>query len=448
MLGGRTFAALRRPARPTWLTSSRRPVVGSILAGVFGQAVLVVTGVIVARALGPADRGYLAFLFLLESVVRQVGALGLPASTTYFVARNRAHAYDVVRAMRAPALVQASALTVIQAILLWVLIADEPERVWVAGLITVALLPAALGTDYGLAQLQGQGRFRAFNVFRMLPVGAYGVLVVFFFAIDKAGIISITVAAVLSVVAFAAVILRVALRELRPAPSTEQPPSRRQIFRFGLKGYIGTLSPNETFRLDQAAVGLFLAPVDLGLYVVALSITNLPRFIAQSIGAIAFPRAAHDVDGRRTMWRFTGFTAVVSAAIVVPLGLAAGSLVPFFFGAEFADSVTVARILLVGAFFYAVRRVLMDGARGIGAPGIGSIAELASWVSLVLLLAILMPPFDLLGVAAAIALSSALSLAVLVVALLCARVTGSTISSEPFVVSSTTVDAGLLGRDS
>ena len=50
--------------------------------------------------------------------------------------------------------------------------------------------------------------------------------------------------------------------------------------------------------------------------------------------------------------------------------------------------------------------------------GLGSIAELGSWISLVSLLAVPMPPFGLDGVATAIARSSALSLAILVVALL------------------------------
>ena len=407
-----------------------------------------VTGILVARALGPVDRGYLAFLLLVEAVVRQVGALGWPAATTYFIARRREHAYDVVGAMRAPVLAQALILTMIQGILLWVLIADEPQRVWVAGLITLALLPGMLGTDYGLALLQGEGRFGAFNIFRVLPVSAYGVLVVVFVAFDDAGLISITLAAVVSVVAFTAVILRAALNGLTAGPPQEPPPTRRQIFRFGLRGYVGGLSPNETFRLDQAAVGLFLAPLDLGLYAVAISITNLPRFLAQSVGAIAFPRAAHDIDGRRTMWRFTGFTAVLSAGVVVPLGLAAGWLIPAFFGVDFADSVPVTRVLLVGAFFYAVRRVLTDGARGIGAPGLGSIAELASWVSLVILLAALMPDYELLGVATAIAISSALSFVLLVVMLLRTRTVERAESFETQAdSSSTTVDVGLFRAD-
>ena len=103
---------------------------------------------------------------------------------------------------------------------------------------------------------------------------------------------------------------------------------------------------------------------------------------------------------------------------MVPLELTAGWLVPFFFGSDFEGAVDVTRILLIGAFFFSIRRVLADGAKGIGFPGLGSIAELGSWISLVPLLAILMPRFGLEGAAAAMRSPSALSLAILVYALL------------------------------
>ena len=161
---------------------------------------------------------------------------------------------------------------------------------------------------------------------------------------------------------------------------------------------------------------------DLGLYVVALSFMNFPRLMAASVGAIAFPRTAQDqrlgppddVALHSLHHRFDGDP-------VVPLELTAGWLVPLFFGSDFEGAVGVMRILLIGAFFYSIRRVLADGAKGIGFPGLGSIAELGSWISLVPLLAILMPRFGLEGVGAASTISSAFSLVILVWALLRTR---------------------------
>ena len=45
-------------------------------------------------------------------------------------------------------------------------------------------------------------------------------------------------------------------------------------------------------------IGLFLAPAALGLYVVAQAFTNLPRFISESVGAVAYPNIAASADRR------------------------------------------------------------------------------------------------------------------------------------------------------
>lgn len=409
---------LLRPS--TWLTPSRRPLVGSIASGVYGQGVLVITGVIVARSLGPTDRGYLAFILLLEAIVRQAGSLGLPGATAYFVARNRPQADGVVRKVRTPALIQAVLLTLVQAALIWIFVAGDPERVWQAGLLTLPLVPALLGQDFALGILQGQGRFLAYNVLRALPVTGYGIIIVLLFAIGKTSLFPITMATVVPLTICTVVMLYLVFKGLPHTTRSMGLPSRRQIFGFGARGYLSALSPVETFRLDQSAVGVFLSPKALGLYVVALSFTNLPRFLAQSVGAIAFPRAAHDFEasGRRTMWRFALLVTAMTAALIVPLELTAGWLIPVFFGSDFRGAVVVTQVLLIGAFFYSVRRVLTDGARGVGLPGLGSIAELGSWLSLVPLLAILMPRFGLIGVAAASTGSAVISLAILLVALL------------------------------
>jgi Na+-driven multidrug efflux pump len=50
-------------------------------------------------------------------------------------------------------------------------------------------------------------------------------------------------------------------------------------------------------------------------------------------------------------------------------------VIPFLFGDVFSGSVPLARILLIGSVFLGLRRVLTDGTRGAGRPGLGTIGE-------------------------------------------------------------------------
>jgi O-antigen/teichoic acid export membrane protein len=211
-------------------------------------------------------------------------------------------------------------------------------------------------------------------------------------------------------------ILAVALAGLSEAGPTGEAPTLRELATFGLKGLLGATSPVEAFQLDQIVIGLFLSAHALGLYVVALAFTSLPRLVAQSIGMVAYPDVAQRADreeAHRVMWHYVWLTALATAVIVVVLVAAAGELVPLLFGREFASSVPVARILLAAGFFLCVRRVLVDAARGAGHPGVGTLAEVGSWVVFVPALGVLTPLFGIDGVAAGMAAAAVASLAIL-----------------------------------
>jgi O-antigen/teichoic acid export membrane protein len=201
-----------------------------------------------------------------------------------------------------------------------------------------------------------------------------------------------------------------------PRGESSEAPSRGAMLRFGSKSVLGWASPVENFRLDQLVVGLFLSPVALGLYVAGLALTNLPRFIAQSVGIVAYPAVAAKatpIEARRTVWTFFWGTVAVSAVIVAAIWVLADWLVPLLFGAAFADAVGLTRILLISALLLSARRALTDGTRGAGYAGLGTIAELVSWVTLIPAVALLAASSGAEGVALALGLASAVSLATL-----------------------------------
>ena len=144
------------------------------LSGFAGQAVLVVSGVIAARMLGPEDRGYLALLVLVPLIVAQVGGLGDPAGGDLLhrprprrprrASGRRSGRWCCSRQGCSPASTASCSGRCCR---------DDPQYVIDAALYTVLLVPAALAQEYGLALLQGRGRFTAFNVLRLTPVVIY-----------------------------------------------------------------------------------------------------------------------------------------------------------------------------------------------------------------------------------------------------------------------------------
>jgi O-antigen/teichoic acid export membrane protein len=273
---------------------------------------------------------------------------------------------------------------------------------------------------YGKAILQGQGRYTAFNVLRNAVVAFYLLAIVALLVLGRTQLEGFAIAWTAASVLAGAVTLGVALAGRLGAADAHADPMRSSpIIRFGLRGYVASLSPVTTFRLDQAVIGLFLAPKALGLYVAALAFTNFPEIISRGVGMITLPHVARtEVDRRRAESRsLVIFSTAATGLVVIVLELTAGKLVPLFFGADFSAAVTITRILLIGSFLWGIRRVLSDAATGAGRPGLASAAEIASWVTILPALAVLLPLFGATGVATAMTVSSGASLLALVVLL-------------------------------
>jgi O-antigen/teichoic acid export membrane protein len=295
----------------------------------------------------------------------------------------------------------------------------EDGSVWTAALLTLPAAPALLCQQVGLGILQGQQRFLAFNIYRLVPLATYAAVLVVVALGGLGTLVACAVAWSGAWLLAGIVTIRTALRELA-ATSGDHTIDQKSFFRFGRRGLLGSVFPVESFQLDQLIVGLLLSPAALGLYVVAVALTNLPRFVAQSMGILAYPRVAAQLEpwvATCLLWRYFGICVAFNALIVGVLEFTVEDIIPSLFGKDYANAVGIAQILLLGSFLQSARRVLADGARGLGHTGLSSLAEVCSWFVLVPAL-ILLAPLGAEGVALAIVAMSGASLGVLVLGII------------------------------
>lgn len=408
---GRGAAAVLTGIRQRSRGRHARALVGSVGTGIAGQGVLIVSGVLAARLLGVEDRGHLALIVLWPSVLTQLGYLGVPDALVFHIARSPDAWRSILRGTRRFVVAQAALLTVIHAAVVGAVFRSSPVHVVSAVTFTLVAVPVMVVHRYSLAVLQGTGRFRAFNVCRLLPAALYAAGMVAVLGAGVASLWSIAVAWTASLAVSALAAGTVAFRH--PSLSTEDSPvSLRELVSFGGRAFLGTVAPAETLRIDQAVVGLLLAPAEFGIYVVALAFTNLPRFVAQSVGLVAYPAVATAPveDKMRSLRRFLLVGAGLSTLVVLVLEAAITWLIPFFFGEEFAPAIGVARVLVAAALFRSITRILSDGSRGMGRPIVGSTAELVSLIAFFVAAVVLVPLFGLQGASVSVLLSSLVSI--------------------------------------
>lgn len=402
----------------------RRLVAGattqSVLSAFGAQLLLVVSGVLTARTLGPADRGHLALLWLIPLVLVLIGGGGVPLAVTYFVARDRSTTRALLARLVPLAVGQAVVLTILQALVVLGPVHARYASIGAAGVVSLGATAALLAQTYAVAALQGQQRYRAFSVVRLIPPALYAMGVVLLIAIGSPSLTVIVIAYVASWMAGALVGWLVLLRGL-PATSEPAVVDRAEMARFGRRALLGGTSPVDDLQLDQLVVGFFVGARALGFYAAALAFTNLPRFLAQSVGLVASSRIAETRDevaatalARRALLVGVGGTAAVALLLQATVGF----LVPALYGAAFTPAIGVVRILLVATLFFGLRRLLSDIARGLGKPHFGSIGEVASIMVTLPLVGLWAPGSGARGVAAATLVGAALSAGVVAALLL------------------------------
>jgi len=340
--------------------------VGSMVVGLFGAIVL-------ARWLGPSDRGLLGIMLTIVDLAMAVGSFGIPFAVLYYASRTDAP----TRALLGNSLVCGLLLGVVAvgaASLFTQPIADLFGRGrggedWV---LAAALVPLAFLDYTSHNQLLGQLRFGRFNLLAILAKVTFVagvVLLVGFLGLGVAGGLLATAAGSL---VFIAGSLHVILQSGAPRIDLGL---MRPLLRYGTRGQLGTVFQLANARLDVLVLGFFVALSDVGYYVVAQSIAELVLLLGRSFQSSVLPLVAHYEGEERqavtteTSLRHHGLIAAATTLATAALGTL---LIVFGYGADFHPALVPMLILLPGVWFLSTGIVVGADLRGRGRPGLSS----------------------------------------------------------------------------
>lgn len=381
---------------------------GSVLAGLSGQAALVISGPFNARLLGASGRGEFALLTLTGIICSQLAGQGAPNAVAYFVASRRLNAWSVLNALRAHLLRLTIASGALAAVFILVFQAGrhtlENPGADVAAVAVSAMLSFAWAVC--LAGLQGQQVFAEFNLLRPLPAWGYSISTIVLFLLDLR-----PQAYVLFLIAAASVGLAVALslpllHRHQPPSHGDELPTSAEVSRFGRRALVSSAWPIDS-SFDQLITAAYLSPYALGLYVVAASLSNLQGLVLNGVGLIAGTRCAAAAS-RKEAWHIARETTrravLIGLALTALLEAAVRPLVTTLFGAEFTPAVGTAHLMVLAGMLTGMRRCLAPLLVGVDRPSDASAAEGIGLVCLVVTALIAVPTLGIRGGALALAI--------------------------------------------
>lgn len=308
-----------------------------------------VLSVLVARGLGPENRGVFFLAFLVATLVVVAGDFGMSAATITYAANRE---ISPGRLQGAAFLFALGVTGMAAAVLL------PFQDFWQSSILNgldqtmMLLLVAGVGPQlFGQASaalLTGSARIPALSWVRIGYACATPLLVGV--AAVATGDPAWTLGGWLAATIGYALALQVYLARAVEPPRLPSPDDVRRLISFGLRGYVGTVAYHGFLRIDVFFLSARYGPRTVGIYSLSSLIAERISLIGAAIqgasaaplGSLPRPEAASlAVDLMRLMLTVLVPAAVVVAALGFP-GL------PLVFGSGFADAALPLALLLPG----------------------------------------------------------------------------------------------------
>lgn len=364
-LGSRVRGLILRPA-------IRQRVLGPMG---FDASILVMnllTGIIVARALGPSGRGELAAIMMIAQTAGWLLSVGATEAVSYRLAKNPDDGGRLMGTWLAASVPLAAIAFLVGQLLLPILFAAQtPEAIDIAR-VYMLIVGLVIVQSILNGMLLGDHDFLAFNVVRLVPpaIGAVGYL-----ALWATGHLSVELALAVAAVASTAGCLVAGVHAQR-RHGVERPsfPMLRETFSYGIRAHGGSISSLVNARLDLLIIPAFLTAASVGLYSVATNVTSIITTLTTTIALIVLPVAARRKDSARTVVRTLHAVLLIGLTIAIPLGVLAQFALELVYGADFGAAATCVRILLPGVVLNAASIVLWSGLLAANRPFLSTVS--------------------------------------------------------------------------
>jgi len=355
----------------------------SFAAYSIAPAVGLITAPILARSLGVEGRGQLAAILQPLTVADSIAVIGIPTAVAYFIARKS----DPRQIQKiAFVTVGATSLLAFGILALYSHVVSEKQGIEQSLLILIwlAVIPGAV-LAVRRSAWAGTQAWKTIDLERTSSALSR-LAVILGAAVLAVNAVAIFAAApvVAGLIISSVILWRRFPRNLEVGAMRTSP---ADLFRFSLLSAFGTIAAAASARLDQAIMPGLATSEQLGIYSVAVTISEVPIIIAIVLGRNLMSEAAAGAS-TRLMLRTILFGVVLASAVTIPIGATSGWLVPLVFGQSFAESVPVLRVLLAATMFVVVSAALSAVITGWHRPLAASLPQVVSIVIVIFLFSV------------------------------------------------------------
>ncbi len=371
-----------------------------LLAQVSSNLGFFVAVLIVARALEPSGRGTVAFVTVAAAILARIALSGVDNATIVLAAQRPDDRPALLANLYGFTVIAASSVGLVVGAAVWVS-GREPAGVGHGELaVLVGGCVAVAATDAGLAFLLGIGRPGDWTKVAALAPWIYAATLG---GLALSGALTVFLAVLawaLAHLCWAVVVWILCVRG--SGLGSPRIDLLLEALRLGVRVWVGSLSRFLNFRLDQIILGLLTTDAALGIYAIAVNLSEITLYVPGAVAAASIAAIARASDSVRVVQTLRTFRVLVVVTAAGGVAAVAGApLIPLLFGAAYDHSVVPYLWLLPGAVGYAASGVFSSALLSSSHPARSSIGPLVALVSGIVLDLVLIPSFGASGAAVA-----------------------------------------------
>jgi O-antigen/teichoic acid export membrane protein len=361
------------------------------------------TTLVVASTLGPKGAGTYALVRSLPTVIAAMMGAGITIANPYLVSSRRYTPQQVTETTVALGLVIGLlgwAGWFLCGTFLHATFYSELTRD--AALLVGLAIPLSVLRDYLNSVQQGMQSFRAANLVLFMDDFLSLLLVLPFYFTDASTTLIVLAAVAGTAGSVVTAIACLLFRGIKPWPRFHWNITKESIL-FGIKGHIGRMANQLTWRLDVFVLSGIASIEVVGYYSIAAKVAEMFRPLSASLTFVLRPLIASlSMSEARAKGVFLYRRVFgINLVGVLIMAVAGGPLILFLFGPEFAPAVPAFQILLFGLAAHGADGVMSGYNVGIGKPEYNTYTALAGLAVTIVLDLTLIPAYSLIGAAIA-----------------------------------------------
>ena len=367
-----------------------------------------IISIIIARVLGPTQKGIYSLLILIPSFVLLSGTFGLKLANTYFIAKKDFSINKIIS--NSLYYIVGISLTVIIILYLANNIFHFTKSMNLYILILI-LIPLAISINILSGIIVGLNKIIVANKINLiLRIG----LLILIICLLLSHFINVRNLLISNIIVYSLGIIYI-LKFIKIKIRKFDTNLLSRSLKYGFKPYIANLATYFNYRIDMIFVAYLLGAKEVGFYSVSVSVgESLWIFVKSSIFAL-FPVSISSDKSNEITLKLCRINFSFLIILAILFAFLARWIFPILFGNQFNPSISAFIFLLPGIVFLSIGKVLSTELAGKGWTKYAMYSSLFVMVSNILLNILLIPSLGIKGAALASSISYTISSILLII---------------------------------